>query len=177
MIETRVAHTAEVDCETLGCVRALLNVAFERTLRDRDWEHVLGGVHALVWDDDQLIGHGSVVQRRIVHGGRALRAGYVEGVAVRIDRRASGHGAAIMRALERVIRRAYEVGALDATGDAATFYLARGWQRWAGRTAALTPNGTVPTPQRDHEICVLPVAAPLDTGGILICDWRDGDLW
>jgi aminoglycoside 2'-N-acetyltransferase I len=59
-----------------------------------DWEHALGGIHALVWDGGELIGHSSVVQRRLLHHGHALRAGYVEGVGVRPDRRGQGHGAA-----------------------------------------------------------------------------------
>ena len=45
-----------------------------------DWEHALGGVHALLSEDGELIGHASVVQRRLLHGGRALRAGYAEAV-------------------------------------------------------------------------------------------------
>jgi hypothetical protein len=36
--------------------------------------------------------------RRLLHGGRALRTEYVEGVAVRADRRRRGHSAVIMAA-------------------------------------------------------------------------------
>src|SRR3712207_8893328 len=46
-------------------------------------------------------------------------AGYVEGVAVRPDRRGRGHAAAVMSALERVVRSAYELGALGTTDEAA----------------------------------------------------------
>ena len=60
-----------------------------------------------------------MVQRRLLHGGRALRAGYVEGVGVRADRQRRGHGAALMAALERMIRGAYDLGALGATDAAA----------------------------------------------------------
>ena len=63
---------------------------FEGEFTEQDWEHALGGIHALVWDGDALVGHAAVVQRRLLHGGRALRAGYVEGVGVR----AGGAGAA-----------------------------------------------------------------------------------
>jgi aminoglycoside 2'-N-acetyltransferase I len=49
-----------------------------------------------------LIGHASVVQRRLLHGGRPFRTGYIEGVAVRPDRRRRGHGDAMMAVLERV---------------------------------------------------------------------------
>jgi aminoglycoside 2'-N-acetyltransferase I len=115
MPEVHTAHTAELAPATLAAARGLLDRVFEDDMSDHDWDHALGGVHALVWDGGELIGHASVVQRRLLHGGRALRAGYVEGVAVRADQRRRGHGAALMDAVESVIRRAYELGALSAT--------------------------------------------------------------
>jgi aminoglycoside 2'-N-acetyltransferase I len=175
--ELRTVHTAELDGATLAAARALLDAVFGDDLTDHDWEHALGGMHALVWEGAELIGHASVVQRRLLHGGRALRAGYVEGVAVRADRRRRGHGAALMEALERVVRGAYLLGALGATDEAARFYMARGWQPWRGPTSALTPSGVERTEQNDGGIYVLPVAAPLDLSGELTCDWRDGDVW
>jgi aminoglycoside 2'-N-acetyltransferase I len=173
----RTAHTADLDVETLDAARSLLEAVFEGDLTDDDWEHALGGVHALVWEGDQLIGHASVVQRRLVHGGRALRTGYVEGVGVLAGRRGRGHGAAMMEALERVIRGAYDLGALGTTAEAATFYAARGWRPWEGPTSALTPAGVARTEDEDGGIYVLPVAAALDLSGALTCDWRDGDVW
>lgn len=70
MTQLRVAHTADLDRASLDAARALLVDVFEGDLSDHDWEHALGGVHALVWDGDALIGHASVVQRRLLHGGR-----------------------------------------------------------------------------------------------------------
>jgi aminoglycoside 2'-N-acetyltransferase I len=155
----------------------LLESVFEGDWSDHDWEHALGGVHALVWEDDELIGHASVVQRRLLHAGRALRAGYVEGVAVRADRRGRGHAGAMMDALERVVRGAYDLGALGATDAAVPLYAGRGWQLWRGPLSALTPDGVVPTPDEDGSVYVLPGEAPLDLDGELTCDWRDGDVW
>ena len=174
MIEVHTAHTAELDTATLEAARALLDAVFEGDMSDHDWEHALGGVHALVWEGDEMVGHAAVVQRRLLHGGRALRAGYLEGVGVRPDRRRRGHGAAMMEALERVVRGAYELGALGATDEAAGFYAARGWDLWQGPTSALTPTGITRT---EEEIYVLAVAAPLNLSGELTCDWRDGDVW
>lgn len=146
-------------------------------MTDQDWEHALGGVHALVWEARRLIGHAAVVQRRLLHGGRALRTGYVEGVAVSADRRRRGHGAAMMDALERVVRGAYELGALGASDAGAALYAARGWKAWQGQTWALTPDGRVRTEEEDGSVFVLEVAVALDLGGELTCDWRDGDVW
>ncbi|QTR01890.1 GNAT family N-acetyltransferase [Saccharothrix algeriensis] len=175
MIST--AHTSELDAAVLAAVRELCDAAFEGDFGDEDWEHSLGGVHALVWEGGELGGHGSVVQRRLLHGGRALRTGYVEAVAVRADRRGRGHGAGVMAALEGVVRRAYELGALGAAEDAVGFYAARGWQVWRGPTSVLGPGGPERTEDEDGGIFVLPVTAPLDLDGPLACDWRDGDVW
>jgi aminoglycoside 2'-N-acetyltransferase I len=176
MAEVRTAHTAELDAGTLEAAHRLLDLAFAGKFDDHDWEHALGGVHALVYEDGELVGHGSVVQRRLLHAGRALRTGYVEGVAVRPDRQRRGHGSALMEPLERVIRGAYELGALGASEEGAALYDARAWQRWRGRTSALTPTGVVPTPDEDS-IYVLPMAAKVDLDGEITCDWRDGDVW
>ena len=107
MIEVRTGHTADLSPATLEAARLLLSGVFEGEFEDVDWEHALGGVHAIVWEGDEVIGHASVVGRRLLHGGRALRTGYVEGVGVRADRRRRGYGAALMHALDRVIRGRY----------------------------------------------------------------------
>jgi aminoglycoside 2'-N-acetyltransferase I len=172
----RTAHTADLDTATLAAARALLYDAFD-DMTEEDWEHSLGGVHALAFDGDSLVGHASVVQRRLLHGGRALRAGYVEGVAVRADQRRRGHGAAMMDALERVIRGAYDLGALGTTDEAVALYAGRGWQQWQGPSSALTPDGIRRTEDDDGGIYVLPGTVALDLGGELTCDWRDGDVW
>jgi aminoglycoside 2'-N-acetyltransferase I len=175
--ELRTAHTADLDPADLKAARALLDEVFNGEVTEADWEHALGGVHAMVWDGPALIGHGSVVQRRLLHQGRALRAGYVEAVAVRADRQGQGHGAAVMGALERVLRGAYDLGALGSTDEGAGFYAARGWQFWRGPSFALTPAGVRRTADDDGCLYVFELAVPLDLDGELTCDWRDGDVW
>ncbi|WP_412539488.1 GNAT family N-acetyltransferase [Longispora sp. K20-0274] len=170
------AHTADLDPDTLAAARALLYDVFD-DMTEPDWEHCLGGVHAVLWEDDAVIGHAALIQRRLLHAGRALRTGYVEGVAVRADRRGRGHGGTMMTALERLVRSAYDLGALGATDEGAVFYAARGWRLWRGPTSALTPAGVVGTPDDDDCVYVLPGAVPLDLDGALTCDWRDGDVW
>lgn len=177
MVRLRTAHTAELDPATLGAARALLEDVFAGELTGEDWEHALGGVHALLHEDDELVGHAAVVQRRLLHGGRALRTGYVEGVGVRADRRGRGYGATLMDAVEQTVRGAYVLGALGTTDEAHGFYTARGWRTWEGELSALTPAGTVPTPDEQGGVLVLPGTARLDLAAELTCDWRDGDVW
>jgi aminoglycoside 2'-N-acetyltransferase I len=177
--ELRVAHTADLGPQELEAVRALLDGAFtgEDSFAEEDHEHALGGMHALVWEGPALVAHGAVVMRRLLHAGRALRTGYVEGVAVRADRRGRGHGAAVMAELERVVRGAYDLGALSATSEATAFYVARGWLPWTGTLSVVAPGGMRRTPQDEGSVHVLPARAAQDPGGDLACDWRDGEVW
>jgi aminoglycoside 2'-N-acetyltransferase I len=174
--ELRTAHTAELTDGDRVAIRHLLDTTFDN-MTDAAFENALGGMHALVTDQGALIGHASVVQRRVVYAGDTLRAGYVEAVAVQAGHRRRGHGALMMAELERVIRSAYDLGALGASPDGARLYAARGWQRWRGPLAALTPDGVRLTPDKDGWIYVLPAARHLDVSAELICDWRPGALW
>src|SRR5436305_1008992 len=83
----RMAETSALDQHVLGELRALLEEAFAGEFSDHDWQHAVGGTHALAYEDGELVGHGSVVPRELVHDGRPLRTGYVEAMAVRADRR------------------------------------------------------------------------------------------
>jgi aminoglycoside 2'-N-acetyltransferase I len=176
--ELRIAHTADLAAGTRLAIRALLDGAFAN-MTDDAFENALGGMHALLDDEDAgLIGHASVVQRQLLVAGQPLRTGYIEAVAVRADRRREGHGDRMMAALERIVRSAYRLGALGASPDGARLYAARGWQRWQGPSAALTPEGIRPTADKDGWIYVLPVAGrPVDLSGEIVCDWRPGELW
>jgi aminoglycoside 2'-N-acetyltransferase I len=151
--------------------------AFPGNFDDHDWEHALGGIHAIVEEDGSIVAHGAVVQRRLLHAGRALRTGYVEAVAVRPDRQRRGLGAAVMQALAPVIRGAYAIGALAASERAGRLYSSLGWLRWGGATWVLAPDGIRRTPDEDGAIYVLPLGTPMDLVGDLVCDWRDGDVW
>jgi aminoglycoside 2'-N-acetyltransferase I len=174
--ELRIAHTADLDAATRHAARALLDDVFD-DMTDEDWDHALGGMHAMLWEGPELIGHASVIQRQLLYGGRAWRTGYVEAVAVRADRRRTGHGGTLMDTVERIIRGAYEVGALGSTDAGAAFYAARGWLRWLGPCSALTPRGIIRTADEEGYIYVYPATDPLDISRELTCDWREGDAW
>src|SRR4051795_9621117 len=118
-------HTARLDAGMLVAARALLDEAFGGEFGDEDWEHALGGLHALAFEATRLVAHGAVVQRRMLHRGRALRCGYVEAVGVVADRRRQGLASAVMGELEWVIRRAHDLGALSASDAGAALYLSR----------------------------------------------------
>ncbi len=181
MVTLTVHHTADVSADDLVAAQELLTVAFSHLPADEafgpeDWEHALGGTHALVHDEGVLIAHASLVMRRLLHRGRALRCGYVEAVAVAPDRRRRGLGGRVMSALE-AMAPAYDLLALGATDEGMGLYLSHGWVPWEGPLLALTPDGVVATPDEEGYVLVLPGTVPLDLEGELTCDWRDGDVW
>jgi aminoglycoside 2'-N-acetyltransferase I len=173
----RLVHTADLDYETREGARAMVIEAFGGEFTDTDWEHTLGGMHALIQHHGALIAHAAVVQRRLLYGNTALRCGYVEGVAVREDWRGQGLAQALMDGVEQVVRGAYQLGALSVTEAGRRMYISRGWLPWRGPTSVLAPVGLTRTPDDDHSLFVLPVTVELDTTAEITCDWREGDVW
>ena len=169
-----VTPTAFLAAAELAEIRALADGAFEE-FTDADWNHALGGLHALVREDGRIVAHGALVQRRLYVSGRTLRCGYIEAIAVHVDHRRRGLGHQVMEALE-AHASAYEVMALAASEVGAKLYTARGWTRWRGPSSTLGPDGARPTPEDDGSIYVLG-GTDLDLGAPLTCDLRDGDQW
>ena len=173
----RLVHSAFLGSTERAAVRALLTSVFPDDSTDDNLEHAFGGMHAMIWAGGELVAHGSVVMRRLLHKDAALRTGYVEGVAVRPDRQRQGLGNAVMASLETVISGAYDIGALSASEAGMPLYEKRSWLRWSGTASVLAPSGIVRTPEEEDCLFVLPVTAQLDFGGDLACDWRAGDVW
>lgn len=173
----RLIHSADLDIQTRQGAHKLLVGAFGGRFTEDDWDHTLGGMHALVYYRGALIAHAAVVQRRLLCNGMSLRTGYIEGVAVREDWRGQGLGAALMDGAEQVIRGAYRLGALSPSESARPMYADRGWLPWRGATSVLAPGGVTRTPDDDGNVYVLPVDVELDATADLVCDWRSGDVW
>lgn len=174
----RVVRSDALDERARGRIRALLDAAFAGDFSDDDWAHTLGGTHALILGGDAAIAHASVVPRRLDAGGRALHAGYVEGVAVLPALQRTGLGTAVMRALAPVIARDYDVGALS-TGEW-HFYERLGWERWQGPTWVRHADGRRErTPDDDDGLMILRTARTpaLDVSAALACEARPGDAW
>ena len=131
----RLVHTSDLDADTLDNARRMVIEAYADdatagAFTAADWEHSLGGMHALICHHGAIIAHGAVVQRRLIYRGTALRCGYVEAVAVREDRRGQGLATAVLDAVEQVIRGAYQLGALSSSEAARPIYSARGRLPW-----------------------------------------------
>jgi aminoglycoside 2'-N-acetyltransferase I len=173
----RLVHTADLKSDARQRAYEMVNDAFAGEFTDSDWDHALGGMHALIWHRGALVAHGAVVQRRLLYRGAALRCGYIEAVAVREDWRGQGLAIAILDACEQVIRGGYQLGALSSSDRGRRLYTLRGWLPWRGPTSVLAPSGPTRTPDDDSSVFVLPVGINLDETAALTCDWRDGNVW
>lgn len=179
----RLVRSDELTVDETAEIRALLAAAFDRDDPDEqfsedDWQHALGGIHAVVESGDSIVSHASVVDRELHVDGRALRAGYVEAVATLPPEGGRGFGTLAMAAMNDVIRRDHELGALG-TG-AHGFYERLGWERWLGPTSVRIDGRDHRTPDDDGYILVLRTPRSpvnLDVTAPISCDWRRGDVW
>jgi aminoglycoside 2'-N-acetyltransferase I len=76
----RLVHTADLKSDARQRAYEMVNDAFAGEFSDTDWDHALGGMHALIWHRGAIIAHGAVIQRRLLYRGVALRCGKI-GVA------------------------------------------------------------------------------------------------
>jgi aminoglycoside 2'-N-acetyltransferase I len=155
----------------------LLDHAFEDGFSEEDWEHTIGGWHAIVSDGGAVVSHAAVVPRSLVAGDRAFRAGYVEGVATLPTRTGEGFGSLVVGRITSLVRDQFELGALS-TGRH-SFYERLGWERWRGQTFALRDGETIRTEEDDDGIMVLRfgLSRDLDLTMALSCESRPGDDW
>jgi aminoglycoside 2'-N-acetyltransferase I len=177
VVDVAVRRTADLDPHELRDLRVLLDASFTDFTED-DWDHGLGGWHAIVRADATMVAHAAVVPRTLVAGERTLAAGYVENVATRPGHRQRGHGRRAMDAIGPIITESYEIGAL-ATGSH-RFYASLGWESWKGPTHVRTPDGRRRrTPDDDDAVMVLRTerSRDIDLGAPLTCEWRAGDVW
>lgn len=174
----RLLPSAALTTLALRSLRRLMDAAFDGDFSDDDWAHALGGWHALIGMDDEVVAHASVIPRAVTFGDRRLRAGYVEAVAVRPDLQRTGLGTAVMTPIGDVIHQHFEVGVLS-SGEW-RFYERLGWERWRGPSSLRTADGRLErTPDDDEGVMILRVAASrdLDVAAPIACESRAGDPW
>ena len=178
MVDVQVFRTEDAPDRVLDQARSLMDVAFDGDFGDDDWDHGLGGWHAVALDDEQVVSHAAVVARLIEVDGRPFRTGYVEAVATEPTRHGQGIGSLVMEEIGEVIRRDHELGALG-TGRHA-FYERLGWERWAGPTYVRTTGGGLArTHEDDDGVMVLRFGASdtIEVDSSISCEERAGDDW
>lgn len=161
----------------LDDLHALCVRAFEGDFDPEDWEHAIGGTHFVAFLADRPVSHASVVPRTIFVDETPFDSGYVEAVATETEFQGRGLGTRVMREATRVIRTAFDLGALG-TGEHG-FYERLGWERWAGPSYVRTAAGLSRSEDDDDGIMVLRFgpSATIRLTGSISCEGRSGDDW
>lgn len=173
-----VFRTEDAPQELLERARTLVFAAFDGGFSEDDWDHALGGWHAVVMDAQRVVAHASVIPRELTIGDRKVTAGYVEGVGTELAGRGEGYGTRAMTEIASIIRRDFEIGALST--EAHKFYERLGWERWRGPTYVRSAaGGLMRTKDEDDGIMVLRFGPSegLDLTASISCDERSGDDW
>lgn len=169
--------TAEAPVSLLKQIRRLLDEAFAGGFSDDDWEHTLGGWHAVVMESDTPLAHAAVGARMLEVDGQPFLTGYVEGVATVPDRHGEGFGSLAMSEVMRVLRGEFVLGALSTSRHG--FYERLGWERWRGPTFVRHGRELARTEDEDDGVMVLRFghSLELDLNGSISCEARTGDDW
>jgi len=178
-VRYRAATTDELGAATLAQLLDLFAAAWpDGDFSPEDTDHAMGGRHFLAEVEGRVIGHASVVERRLEVDGRSVRAGYVEAVATLPAWRRQGIASRLMEDAATHILEAYELGALS-TGSP-SLYARLGWRPWEGGLFVRAADGTaVPSDPAEEGVMVLlvPSSPPLTLRETLGCEWRPGDAW
>jgi aminoglycoside 2'-N-acetyltransferase I len=173
----RCFTTTEASSDLLAQIRRFLDEAFNGDFSDDDWQHTLGGWHAVLDDGGAIVSHAAVVPRILEVAARPFRTGYVEGVATAAARQREGLGSLAMAEITEVVRREFELGALS-TG-AHRFFERLGWERWRGPTFVRQGAAVIRTQEEDDGVMVLRFGPSQDVEltAALSCESRPGDDW
>lgn len=176
----RKVASGALTSEEVRKLRSLLWRAFAddgEGFTEDDWSHALGGWHVVAEDGDVLLSHASVIRRTLEIDGKSWDTGYVEAVASDPAHQNEGFGTLVMNVIGAIIQEEYELGALG-TGSF-HFYERLGWRRWQGPSGVRTLSGVNPTSGDDGFIMVLltPKTSGIELGGLITCNWRQGDVW
>ena len=60
----RLVHTADLKNDARQRAYEMVNDAFAGEFTDTDWDHALGGMHALIWNRGAIIAHASLARDR-----------------------------------------------------------------------------------------------------------------
>ncbi len=177
MADVVTVDTDDLAPSDVAAIRRVLDAAFAGRFDEHDWEHSLGGHHAMLRVGDAIVAHGAVVPRTMWIGENECELGYVEAVATAPAAQHQGFGSIVMCALAGVIDERYRIGLLSTC--AWHFYERLGWRRWEGSTSVRRAHGeVVRTPDDDDGLMVLANhVGPIDLRQPITCQERTGDDW
>src|SRR6185369_6085153 len=131
-MDVRLLESSRLSAAECRALRRLLDEAFDGDFSDEDWQHAIGGWHAIVSTRGSMVAHAAAVERHLVVDGHGFRTAYVEAVAVKPRHQRTGLGTAVLSRITSFVLAQFELGALS-SGEW-SFYERLGWERWRGPT-------------------------------------------
>ena len=175
-MELQVVHAAALQRTVRAEILSVCSDAYEE-----DFSAYLGllgdATHVLARRDGLLVAHAAWVERPLYAGNfpAALRAAYVEAVAVPRALQRRGLGTQVLAALPPLLE-SYDIAALSPSDS--RFYARLGWQMWRGPLWYRHGGAEVPTPDEEVMVLRLPKTPPtLDLSARLGIDWRPLEVW
>ncbi|WP_272665749.1 GNAT family N-acetyltransferase [Providencia sp. PROV174] len=176
-IEYKNKHTSQLSTENREALYSMLYQSFEQDFTHDDFEHALGGMHVLAYDQQQIIGHVAIIQRHMAIGNTPITVGYVEAMAVLENYRRQGIGKQLMVATNQIITDCYQLGLLSASDEGFHIYQSVGWQVWNGPLYELNQGHYIHSVDEEGGVMGWSKNNLIDFSQPLYCDFRSGDQW
>ena len=171
------ARTEDLDAAVRASIVQLCIAAHQEEDFKRLFAYIpSGGLHFLLYREEQLVSHAVVTTRWLQPEGQPLlKTAYVDAVAMLPIYQGQGYGSALLRQLASEIGD-YAIACLQT--ERPSFYERLGWEVWRGPLAGRSEYGLIPTPhQTGVMILRLPQTPALNLDGGLSIECQVGRIW
>lgn len=175
MLQISRRTDSDLDHRAQANLRELLVRAFEGDFSNEDWEHTHGGLRFVGYLGNEVVAHGSVIERNVWIDGEYLKIGYVEGLAVAPSYWNRGFGSKLMAEITSHCKTEFRISML-ATGEK-DFYRKLGWLDFEGESYVFRNGVEVRTADEDEGLMYLPRSVDFPTPTKVVCETREGDDW
>ncbi len=170
-------HTSQLSNDQKEVIYTLLYQSFDYDFSRDDFQHALGGMHILAYDQKHVVGHVSIVQRNMALGHHPVTVGYVEAMAVLESYRRQGIGRQLMQETNKIIENCYQLGLLSASEEGFPLYQSAGWHVWEGKLYELKQGSYIHSIDEEGGVLGWTKDKTIDFSQPLYCDFRSGDQW
>jgi GNAT superfamily N-acetyltransferase len=170
------ARTEELNADTRAAIIHVCRVAHQEDDFANLFSYIRsGGIHALAYRGQELVGHAVVTTRWLQPEGQPrLRTAYVDAVATLPAYQGQGIGSMVMRHLASLLAD-FEIACLQT--ERVSFYTHVGWEAWRGPLAGRRGAELLPTPdQKGIMILRLARTPALDLDRMLVIEYA-GRIW
>ncbi|HGV3503387.1 TPA: GNAT family N-acetyltransferase [Providencia stuartii] len=177
IIRYRQCHTSQLTDDEKDTLFDMLFVGFEGDFTRDDFEHALGGMHVLAYDQHRIVGHVAIIQRHMAINDKPISVGYVEAMAVLESYRRQGIGRELMSMTNTIIGNCYQLGLLSASDEGFHLYQSLGWKVWKGSLFELRQGAYVRSEGEEGGVMGWSRDNSIEFTESLYCDFRGGDQW